>query len=112
MSLPKSLRSAIYPPLCAILITHARIHAADRSLPECVLTGRVNRIDRMRNDTLLWRYGCLNMLEIRILYLYSKHPVRYPPRSKIGRYLLGRTRIVDRWPPLIRGYFLGCIVHL
>src|SRR6266566_2104375 len=111
MSLPKSLRSAILPPLCAILIAHTSVHSANWSLPKCVLTGGINCINRMGDDTFLRWNRRLNMLEIGVLYLYSKHFVGDPPRSKIGRYLLRRTRIVYRWSPLIGGNFLRSIVH-
>src|SRR6266704_2115661 len=97
MSFPKSLRSAIYPPLCAILIAHAGINAGSRSLPEGVLTGCINGIDWMRDNTLLRRYRSLYMLEIGILYLYSKHLVGYTPGSKQRRNLPCRTGIIDGW---------------
>src|SRR6266571_6624280 len=112
MSFPKSLRSAIYPPLCAILIAHAGINAGSRSLPEGVLTGCINGIDWMGDNALLRRDGRLNMLEIGVLYLYPKCLVGYTPRSKQRCYLPGRTGIIDTWPPLIRGNFFASIVHL
>src|SRR6266705_6389020 len=111
MSFPKSLRSAIYPPLCAILIAHAGINAGSRSLPEGVLTGCINGIDWMRDNALLRRDGRLNMLEIGVLYLYPKCLVGYAPGPEERCYLPGRTGIIDTWPPLIRGNFFTCIVH-
>src|SRR6266581_8915567 len=112
MSFPKSFKSAIYPPLCAILIAHASVHSAGWGLPKCVLTGGINGIDWMRDDALLWRYGGLNMLEIGVLYLYPKCLVGYAPRSKQRCNLPCRTGIIDTWPPLIRGNFFASIVHL